>query len=406
MAKALSAATGKNVPSAQLPVRSITLDDQLKQVKFRALGKSWQCELEQDYLLIEVSQESTEAEFSSGVDVLSEPQSSQRTGQETSIRFRNEFSEAISLFWVDTKGRRVSYGTIPSDQVRDQHTFAGHVWVLESPTGTLLGMFRATDAEGDVVIDVTQPKSSRSSQAPSRKVRRPGQRRGAVSPDGEWRAFIRDYNLFIARNKQSAENDPGDESIALSTNGTAEDSYRADFYWSPDSQKLAVPQVRQGENRQIHLIESSPQDQLQPKLHTLSYAKPGDRLPLTKPRLFDIRSRSMVSVSEELFPNPWSVTQLRWRPDSSALTFLYNQRGHQVMRIVAIDASSGTTRAIVDEQCPTFFDYAGKKVYALSRPNRRAHLDERERRLEPPLFVRCRHWQRQKPDYAREMGHP
>ena len=36
-------------------------------------------------------------------------------------------------------------------------------------------------------------------------------------------------------------------------------------------------QEQKGKRRQISFVESSPKDQLQPKLHTFTYAKPGDR---------------------------------------------------------------------------------------------------------------------------------
>ncbi len=84
-------------------------------------------------------------------------------------------------------------------------------------------------------------------------------------------------------------------------------------------------------------------------------------MPLARPRLFDLQSRVQIEVSEELFPNPWSVSDIRWSPDSQTFTFLYNERGHQVLRIVEVNAASGQTRAVVDEQSPTFIDYAHKE---------------------------------------------
>jgi dipeptidyl-peptidase-4 len=100
---------------------------------------------------------------------------------------------------------------------------------------------------------------------------------------------------------------------------------------------------------------------LQPKLHTLSYAKPGDRIDVAKPQLFDVIRERQVPVADQLFTNAWSVSEVRWAPDSSSFTFLYNQRGHQALRIVSVNAATGESRAIVDEQSQTFLDYAGKQ---------------------------------------------
>jgi hypothetical protein len=53
-----------------------------------------------------------------------------------------------------------------------------------------------------------------------------------------------------------------------------------------------------------------------------------------RPRLFDLTTREQIPVAEDLFANPWGLSHFRWEPDSSRFTFLYNQRGHQVLRIV------------------------------------------------------------------------
>ncbi|NIP78596.1 MAG: hypothetical protein GWM90_05085, partial [Gemmatimonadetes bacterium] len=53
---------------------------------------------------------------------------------------------------------------------------------------------------------------------------------------------------------------------------------RASLAWSPDSRRLAVYRVIPGYEREVHYVESSPEDQLQPKHSTLLYAKPGDVL--------------------------------------------------------------------------------------------------------------------------------
>ena len=58
-----------------------------------------------------------------------------------------------------------------------------------------------------------------------------------------------------------------------------------------------------------------------------------------------------------MFPNPFELTSFVWRTDSRAVTFEYNQRGHQVYRIVEVDAESGQARAVLSEEPKTFFYY-------------------------------------------------
>ncbi len=173
------------------------------------------------------------------------------------------------------------------------------------------------------------------------------------SPDGKWLAFFKEHNVYI-------QNLDDGEEFALSTDGNAEDEYSGKVFWSPDSQKVVVLRTKKGDDRKVYFVESSPKDQVQPRLHSFLYPKPGDRIPVSTPQLFDIAERRNISISSELFANPWSTNEIRWESDSRHFTFLYNERGHQVLRVIAADASTGEPRTIIEERSETFLDYAHK----------------------------------------------
>ena len=176
-----------------------------------------------------------------------------------------------------------------------------------------------------------------------------------TSPDGRWEAFINNYNVVVRETG-------GDDLIRLSLDGSEGDAYElSSIAWSPDSAKVAAYRVKPGYRREIHYVESSPEDQLQPKHSTRGYAKPGDRLDKDMPVIFDIGLRSQSPVDDTLFSNPYSMSRLIWREDSGALTFEYNQRGHQLFRVIEVRAGSGAARALITEEMDTFFHYSGKK---------------------------------------------
>ena len=80
-----------------------------------------------------------------------------------------------------------------------------------------------------------------------------------LSPDGKREAMIRNYNVAI-RTVGSRE------VVMLSTDGSEGGYYEPEsLAWSPDSTRLAVYKVRPGQRRYVHYVESSPEDQLQPK---------------------------------------------------------------------------------------------------------------------------------------------
>jgi dipeptidyl aminopeptidase/acylaminoacyl peptidase len=206
-----------------------------------------------------------------------------------------------------------------------------------------------------------------------RPQRRARQRPETKSPDGKYEVIVQGHNLFLRE---------GTNDIALTYNGNPDNSYarnaqRARFvdmrfderddesptpevYWAPDSKRFVAMRVRPGTERTVFMVESSPSDQLQPKLQSYPYAKPGDEIAVRKPHLFDAANRREIPVSDQLFPNPWTINDARWRPDSSEFLFLYNQRGHQALRIISLDYATGETRAIIDETSDTFINYSGK----------------------------------------------
>jgi dipeptidyl aminopeptidase/acylaminoacyl peptidase len=171
------------------------------------------------------------------------------------------------------------------------------------------------------------------------------------SPDGASEAVIQNYNLAVRKVGATTL-------TVLSTDGSEGNAYElASVAWSPDSKKVAAYRVRAGYRRTVHYVESSPEDQLQPRHWTLQYAKPGDQLDLEQPVVFQVDPAKPIDVSNELFPNPYELSNLVWRKDGRALTFEYNQRGHQVYRVIEIDAATGKTRVVISEEPKTFFYY-------------------------------------------------
>jgi dipeptidyl aminopeptidase/acylaminoacyl peptidase len=204
-------------------------------------------------------------------------------------------------------------------------------------------------------------------------VRGPHQSRVDVprrSPDGKWEALVQNHNVAIRRVGETAL-------TLLSTDGSEGNYYELrSFAWAPDSTKLAAYRVRPGYRRTVHYVESSPEDQLQPRHWTLQYAKPGDELDREHPVIFHVEPMKRLEVTTELFPNPYEMSDLAWRKDSRAVSFEYNQRGHQVYRIIEVDATTGQARAVVSEEAKTFFYYNGANDSRSSGKRFRYDIDD------------------------------
>lgn len=175
-----------------------------------------------------------------------------------------------------------------------------------------------------------------------------------LSPDKKWEALTKGYNVFI-RSKTNPK-----EEYQLSYDGTETDYYSANIAWSPDSKKLATNKVRPGREHLIYFVEAAPADQLQPKLHSRNYLKPGDAVPQRKPQLFLVDNRKQIEVNDATITDQYHLTNPVWRKDSRAFTVEYNQRGHQVYNVLEIDAQNGNVRNVIEESSNTFIHYSGK----------------------------------------------
>ncbi|HEK86033.1 MAG: DPP IV N-terminal domain-containing protein [Candidatus Saccharicenans sp.] len=221
--------------------------------------------------------------------------------------------------------------------------FGGWRWRCNLDTYEVKKVGRAFRGEPDGWQDVGGPAA----QAASTESKE--------SPDKKWNAFIRNYNVWL----RSAETK---EEFPLSWDGSEGNYYTFEsIQWSPDSKKLLAVRLRPGLHRKIQYVESSPADQLQPKYFSLGYTKPGDPLDLPQPVLFLVEGKKQINIDNSLFPNPYELSNFAWRKDSRAFTFEYNQRGHQVYRVIEVDGNNGQARAIIDEESPTFFCYSSKK---------------------------------------------
>jgi dipeptidyl aminopeptidase/acylaminoacyl peptidase len=345
VAERLSTLLKEKQSADRLPVHSLLFEKD-DSVLLSGAGQSWRLTLK-DYDLREAT---PDAKSLPELSPIPRVIPSRRSSEDVTLLFENRTNAPIELFWIDPNSNRKSFGHVKPGDFYSVTTFVDHVWLVTDKDGKTLGIFRATATPSRALIGgQTRPAAD----APSE--RRPRSRsRQDRSPDGVWSVKLSENNLVL-RKKGT------DEDIPLTHDGKAGDDYAADrVWWSPDSKYLVAMRTEAGQTHDVFTVESSPKNQIQPKLRTINYLKPGDKINHPRPRLFEVATQRSLPIDENLFPNPWSITEVRWAADSSRFTFLYNQRGHQVLRLISVDAKTGDARAIVDEQSKTFIDYNSK----------------------------------------------
>jgi dipeptidyl aminopeptidase/acylaminoacyl peptidase len=337
----------------------------------------------------------TEAErkgfASSSLPNLGQTHRSASGGGETTLTVVNHTDAPVTTFWISTGGGREKYHEVPAHGRLEEHTFVGHVWLVADANGGTLGVYEAVDGGGEAVIDPAKTDASPAATQPTgttRPATRPavsdnagGRRRrrrpptDGGSPDGKWVASIQNGNVFLR------DRDTG-RRVQLTSDATDDNTYDSDsISWSPDSAHLVVHKTLDGDHRLVYEVQSSPPDQEQPKLLQFEYLKPGDRIALTKPHLFDVAAGKEVKIDQQsLFATPWEGRDdhLRWDTDGKRFTFYYNQRGHQVARVIGVDAATGHATAIVDDEPKTFVDYSGKFFLQSLSDNELVWMSERD----------------------------
>jgi len=295
-------------------------------------------------------------------------------GPATTLIVVNATDGPVRVLWLDHGGNARSYGQVEPGGTKEQGTYAGHSWRIEDAEGASLGVYTATEQPGVVFVRADAAIESGSEPEPVSETEPeagPTERAPDQSPDGSFRVLFRDHQVVLRTIADGSE-------VVLTTDGSPGDRYEGPVRWSPNGTRFVVMRTVPGSDREVTIVDSSPDDRLQPKTIEYAYRKPGDSVDVSRPTLFDASDARQIPVDDAPIENPWSVTRLRWRGDSSGFTYLYNGRGHQIMRYVAVNAQTGEASVIIDETSDTFIDWTNKVyVHELERTREIVWMSER-----------------------------
>ena len=171
------------------------------------------------------------------------------------------------------------------------------------------------------------------------------------SPDFKYRAFIRNYNLFI----QDIEG----KETALTTNGHKDlrngfpdwvypeelSQYEA-FWWSPDSKKIAYMQFDEspvGIYPIVHDVSPAPELEMQ------RYPKAGTNNPIINFFIVDIKTKKTVRIETGMETNVY-LFRGHWTNDGKEFTYQRMNRLQNVIELFAADPKTGKARQIMKDE--------------------------------------------------------
>jgi hypothetical protein len=172
--------------------------------------------------------------------------------QRQEILFENRLSEPVQLWWVDTVGRRKLYHQLPARGSTTQSTWVGHSWLVTDLQQRPLRAFSVTAQGRRALITAQGPVVQLPATLPPPKEVSPS----LISPDGRYRIERRVFPV---------------------------------------------------EDRQLTLVESSPSDQLQPRVRTQAYRKPGDPIERLELWVIDNTNQERWLVPESYYSEAYTI---------------------------------------------------------------------------------------------------
>ena len=272
------------------------------------------------------------------------------TGVPCRVTFQNVLKSPVSLYWINPSGERIFYRTVASNDSLVQNTFEGHVWLLIEDGKKRLGIVKIDPFMNRILIDGAPEPLPEDNEAQPRPAPPSG-----IAPDGTWQAQADEAQIVLT-------NLMTNEKVDLPAALQAGARYFGEIRWNRQSDAFVISATVPVQRRQVSIVETSPQDQVEPKTIQFDYVKPGDPLPQPAPVLFHLVDGQFQQqeIENTLFPNQFTsgnTQDYRWSEDGREFYFDYNQRGHQCYRILAVNANTGAVRSIVEETSPTFIDY-------------------------------------------------
>ncbi|KAI1871855.1 hypothetical protein JX265_005841 [Neoarthrinium moseri] len=352
LATELAKRTQQRIDARNLPFWWLNVARDASWIRFQLDEQTWQ--YSQDGTLQLWHGELDQGNFDFGCEEKASPWSH----ESIILSLANYTSKTITYSWIDNEGEPRQFGSLTIGQVKTQQSYVGHIWRLAAQDSDRSISFSVKTGISTAHIEelsdrlilrwemdtLAESSNTKDSEPTTISTRRP-------------EVFVRDFNVWL-RNADGTESQ-------ISYGGFVDNAFKDDcIYLSSTGQHAVVWQCRPQTKRVVHMVESTPKDQFQPKLSTAEYLKPGDNVDVYRPRLFDLTSGREIPVNDNLFRNPYALTNVGWSQDGKKYRFVFNERGHQNLRLLEID-SSGGVNALVEESSNTFIDYHHKLYHGV-----------------------------------------
>lgn len=211
----------------------------------------------------------------------------------------------------------------------------------------------------------------------------------ANSPDGKWKAFTKDRNMYLSRADGSGEivitkdaNDENQIKYGIATWVYGEELRQTTaMWWSPDSKKVAFYKFVEKDAKKYYVLLN--QLELQDSLEIEAYPKVGaDNLPVDL-MVYDVDSKK-VTPFDIRDGKPFNdgalgtyIYGMSWTPDGKELLYHSTNRKQDIMELRAADPATGKSRTVVHEEWLASFTQNTPEIQVLKDDKRFIWASER-----------------------------
>ncbi len=203
----------------------------------------------------------------------------------------------------------------------------------------------------------------------------------ALSPDGKWEAFVKEYNLYVravASGKETQLTNDGvkDYPYALEWDwyglinetdpSKTKQSKAIQVEWSPDSARLATYRADYRKARKMYLYQSLPESGYRAQVWSYYRPLPGETGGVTfRYYIFDITTGKKVEVDTGALHSTENWDFPHWFKDGRRLHMFHYHRGYKKISLEEIDAETGKTRTVLEESAKTYIDTDKRFIHVL-----------------------------------------
>jgi len=205
-----------------------------------------------------------------------------------------------------------------------------------------------------------------------------------ASPDGKYALSVENWNLYLTNNTSN-------EKTQLTTDGTEGYPYAVQnmnpkalinkapidvkqalsVFWSPDSKTVLTHRLNREKVGKLHLVQSTHDDGLRPKLYSYYYPLAGDKyIPEGDIISINVESKKVTKVdAPKILQTYYGGPIWGWWEDNNRFYFFNDNRGKSRVSFYEYNPESYNVRLIIEEKSQQFLDPWAQNAWVLPDSN-------------------------------------